>query len=60
MIEVGQAGGGKTLGQLALDCDILHLVTQQFVVDVARHGGLVHCKGLQGALHPAATKHTIA
>lgn len=59
VIEVGQAGGSETLRQLAFDCDILHLVTQQFVVDVARNRGLVHRKCLQGTLHPAATKHTI-
>lgn len=60
VIEVRQARGSKTLGQLAFDGDILHLVAQQFVVDVARHRGLVHCKCLQGALHPEATKGTIA
>lgn len=57
MIEVGQALGSETLWQLAFDGDILYLVTQQFVVNVAGHGGLIHRKSLQGALHPAATKH---
>lgn len=56
MIEVGQALGSEALWQLALDGDILYLVTQQFVVNVARHRGLIHRKRLQGALHPAATK----
>lgn len=60
VIEVGEAGGSETLWQLALDRDILHLVTQQFVVNVPRDRSLVHCKCLQGALHPAATKHPIA
>lgn len=57
VIEVGQALGSETLWQLAFDGDILYLVTQQFVVNVAGHGGLIHRKSLQGALHPAATKH---
>lgn len=59
VIEVREAGGSETLWQLALDCDVLHLVTQQFVINVARYRGLVHCKCPQGALHPEATKYTI-
>lgn len=57
MIEVRQALGSEALWQLALDGDILYLVTQQFVVNVARHRGLIHRKRLQGTLHPAATKY---
>lgn len=56
VIEVGQALGSEALWQLALDGDILNLVAQQFVVNVARHGGLVHRKCLQGTLHSAATQ----
>lgn len=55
VIEVRQALSSEALWQLALDGDILYLMAQQFVVNVARHGGLVHGKCLQGALHPAAT-----
>lgn len=52
MVEVRQALGGEAFGQLTLDDHVLHLVTQQLVVDVPGHRGLVHGKGLQGALHP--------
>lgn len=55
VIEVWQALSGEALWQLALDGDVLHLVTQQLVVNVTGHGGLVHSKSLQGALHPVAT-----
>lgn len=51
VIEVRQALCSEAFGQLTLDDDILHLVAQQLVVDVARHGRLVHSKGLQGTLH---------
>ena len=53
MVEVRQALGSEALGQLALDGNIFHFVAQQFVVNVARHRGFIHCKCLQGNLHPA-------
>lgn len=56
VIEVRQALSSEALWQLALDGDILHLVTQQLMVNVARHRGLVHSKCLQGALHPTVTR----
>lgn len=56
VIEVRQALSSEALRQLALDGDILHLVTQQLVVNVARHRGLVHSKRLQGTLHPTVTR----
>lgn len=52
MVEVREPLGREAFGQLAFDDDILHLVAQQFVVNVARHRGLVHCKCFQGTLHP--------
>lgn len=56
MIEVGQALGSEALWQLALDGNILDFVAQQFVVNVARDGGFIHRKCLQGTLHPAETQ----
>lgn len=53
MVEVGKPLRREALGQLALDDHVLHLVAQELVVDVAGHGGLVHGKGLEGALHSA-------
>lgn len=35
MIKVWQALSGETLWQLALDCDVLYLMAQQLVVNVA-------------------------
>lgn len=66
MIEVRQTRGSEAFRELALYSNILHLMAQQFVVNVARHGGLVNSKRLQGTLHPEATqtsaikKHFIA
>lgn len=52
MVEVREPLRREALGQLALDDHILHFVAEKFVVDVARHGGLVHSKGFQRTLHP--------
>lgn len=54
VIEVRKAWGSEALWQLALNGDILDFMPQEFVVNVARHWGLIHRKRLQGALHPAA------
>lgn len=35
VVEVRQTLGSEALGQLTLDDDVLHLVAQQLVVDVA-------------------------
>lgn len=51
VVEVWQALRSEAFGQLAFDDDIFHLMTQQLVIDVARHRGLIHSKRLQGALH---------
>lgn len=56
VIEVRQTRGSEAFRELALYSNILHLVAQQFVVNVARHGGLVNSKRLQGTLHPEATQ----
>ena len=52
MVQLGQTGGAEPLRQLALDDDILDLVSEQLVVDVAGHGRLVHGERLHGRLHP--------
>lgn len=58
VVEVRQPLCREALGQLALDDHILHLVAEQFVVDIARHGGLVHSEGLQRTLHPVTGEVT--
>lgn len=52
MIKVRQTRGSEALRQLALDGDVLDLVAQKFVVNVAGHGCLIDSKSFQGALHP--------
>lgn len=46
VIEVRQTLGSEALWQLALDGNILNLMTQKFVVDVAGHRSLINSKGL--------------
>lgn len=58
VVEIRQALRGEAFGQLTLDDHILHLVSQQLVVNVARHRRLVHGESLQGTLHPGITRET--
>lgn len=59
VVEVWQALHSEAFGQLAFDDNILHLMTQQLVIDVAGHRGLVHSKRLQGALHATLDKEKV-
>lgn len=52
MVEVRKSLCCEALRQLTFDNDILHLVTQELVIDVARDGGFIHSKSLEGTLHP--------
>lgn len=52
MIQLGQTWSRKPLGQSTLEGDVLHLVAQQLVVDVAPDRSLIHSKCLQCRLHP--------
>lgn len=52
MVEVGEPLCRKAFWQLALNDHILHLMPEQFVVDVARHRGLIHGERFQRTLHP--------
>lgn len=59
MVEVWQALRSEAFGQLAFDDNVLHLVTQQLVIDISGHRGLVHSKRLQGALHATSYKEKV-
>ena len=56
VVELWQPRGAEAFWQLALDDHLLHLVAQQLVVDVARHGRLVHRKRLHSSLHPVVNE----
>ena len=53
MIQLRQAWGWEPFRQRALEHNVLHIMTQQLVVDVAPHRWVVHSKRFQGWLHPA-------
>ena len=56
VVELGQSGGTESLRQLALDDNILNFMTQQLVIDVARHRRFINRKRLHRSLHPAHTR----
>ena len=51
VVEGNAAGRGEPLGHGVLEDLLLHLVTQQLVVQVGTDTGLIDCKHLESVLH---------
>lgn len=56
-VEGGQVWGGELFGQVDVTEDeFVHLhVSQQSVIDVGRHRGVINSKLTKGSLHPRNT-----
>lgn len=52
VVQLWEVRDTESLGKLTFDDNILHLMSQKFVVDVSPYRCFIHSEGLQGCLHP--------
>ena len=55
MVELRQPGSTESLRQLTLDDNIVYIVSQQTMIDVARHGRFIHRKCSQSSLNTTSS-----
>ena len=56
MVELRQPGSTESLRQLTLDDNIVDIMSQQTMIDIARHGRFIHRKCSQSSLN-ATSRH---